>query len=88
MIILRSLKITGNVTDTTIFGGRNMIVMFSGCRNAVVAGSAVTDHPGMIESRACEFAGGAMTDAAILRSGNMCSRFRESAEINVGAIVA
>jgi hypothetical protein len=87
MIILRTIEIAGNMTDTTIFGCRNMIVMHSGCRNAVVAGSAVADYPGMIESCASEFVC-IMTNTAILGGGDMRSRFRESAEINVGAIVA
>jgi hypothetical protein len=87
MIKDRVGKTAGYVTDTAIVGRRNMIVMLSGCRNTVMAGSTVTDYVAMIENRAGK-AVCIMTDTAILGGGDMRRRLREGAELVIGAIVA
>lgn len=75
MIKDRSRKTTGQVTDTAIGGCRNMIDMFSNCRNTIMAGCAVTDYTGVIENRTGK-TGCAMTNTAVLGGGDMRRRLR------------
>ena len=63
----------GIMTDTAISLGRNMVCRLASTGYAIMAGCAVVDDSGMIESRACKGVkvSGAMTNRTIFCSRHM-----------------